>query len=132
MLCVQSRALSSWDFHSKELFEEHVFGHEGFNLNEAIKRGHVGRNGQRAFWCGFCQVVVPLRTKRNEAWRERFDHIQTHFDSGSDIFSWLCYKDKNFKPRMKSSPTYVAPAGAPEDSGTPQAPPGLTAGAVKG
>jgi hypothetical protein len=42
------------------------------------KSCHIGRNGQRRFWCGFCAMLIDVTAKGVEAWTERFDHIDDH------------------------------------------------------
>jgi len=49
---------------------------------EIKRRARVGRNGQKAFWCGFCQTVIVLPAEKRglEAWDERFTHVEVeHF-----------------------------------------------------
>jgi len=50
----------------------------------------VGTNGQKAFWCGFCQKIVPLQKRGLEAWDERFTHIDVqHFKKGETVDNWF-------------------------------------------
>ena len=59
------------------------------NMDPDISReAHVGRNGQIAFWCGFCIKVVALKQTGLDAIDERFDHIAFHFHEGESITSW--------------------------------------------
>ncbi|KAL6720676.1 hypothetical protein ACLMJK_002601 [Lecanora helva] len=59
-------------------------------VREQCKLRRVGRNGQRGFWCGFCQTVVSLKKRGLEAWDERFTHIDDeHFKKGERVDNWF-------------------------------------------
>ena len=59
-------------------------------VRKQCKLRRVGRNGQRGFWCGFCQTVVSLKKKGLEAWDERFTHIdEEHFKKGERVDNWF-------------------------------------------
>lgn len=65
---------------------------------QQIKRRRIGRNGQSQFWCGFCQNLIQLQSKRAAAWDERFEHIDHHFKRESrPIEKWLCVQSNRFK-----------------------------------
>jgi hypothetical protein len=66
-----------------------------------LKRSKIGKNCQVQHWCGFCQVIRPLKEKRNEAWDERFDHIAYHFEKEKkSIDEWLCAEANKTKKQL--------------------------------
>ncbi|KAH8701178.1 hypothetical protein GQ44DRAFT_778907 [Phaeosphaeriaceae sp. PMI808] len=97
MPCVRNRADGPWMFVKEEMFQKHAYQHKGMNLDSIMKEGHIGRNHQQSFWCGFCKKPVHLKQKRNEAWDERFRHIEHHFHEGRTIQEWLCPEEKGHK-----------------------------------
>jgi hypothetical protein len=56
-----------------------------------------------SFWCGFCPYVKKLRQKRNDAWDERFIHIDRHYEEGRKIETWLRCKIIPLGPHDKAS-----------------------------
>ena len=58
--------------------KEHAMAACGGKLVQ-LQGARLGRNHQGQFWCCFCRAVVALRTRRNEAWDERFAHLEQHF-----------------------------------------------------
>lgn len=77
----------------RENFKEHLRKDHGVQdedeLKEETRKRRVGNNWSGAFWCGFCKTVVKLEKKNNQAWDERFDHIDDlHFKDGKDFASW--------------------------------------------
>jgi len=49
----------------------------------------MGRNGQGRFWCGFCKSIVELQTRGEDAWDERFHHIDDmHVKKGQRFEDW--------------------------------------------
>lgn len=48
-------------------------------LDLKVERGHVGRNYDERFWCGFCNKIIETKFKGQGAWMERFDHIGDHY-----------------------------------------------------
>lgn len=83
--------------HRREQFQNHLHTDHGLTgahheqyVKEQCKLRRIGRNGQRGFWCGFCQNVVPLERTGLEAWSERFDHIDDeHFKKGQSVDEWF-------------------------------------------
>lgn len=81
-------------FYRREQFqghlrEKHGNGDENY-IRDQCKRCHIGRNGQNAFWCGFCKQIVKLKTEGLEAWEERFSHIDDcHYKKGQTIYDWV-------------------------------------------
>lgn len=65
-----------------------------------IQSMHLGRSGNKHFWCGFCQKLIRQPTLHEDvspdaltlgAWERRFQHIGDHFDkNGCDIGDWVC------------------------------------------
>lgn len=42
------------------------------------------------YWCGFCRVLLPLKTQGVGAWNERYNHIDVeHFKKGERVEDWL-------------------------------------------
>ncbi|PGH17057.1 hypothetical protein AJ79_01441 [Helicocarpus griseus UAMH5409] len=79
-------------FHQREAFEEHlstVHGCEKTTVGAMVAASVIGRNGQRQTWCGFCRKLVPLQKEGLEAWEERFNHFEEHFQKGQVIGNWL-------------------------------------------
>jgi hypothetical protein len=85
-------------FQRPELFRSHLIKDhklaDSSIVDDTIKKRRIGKNGQVQFWCGFCGdagEIVRLREKRNAAWDERFDHIDTHFSKEKKpIEEWFC------------------------------------------
>lgn len=58
----------------------------------------LGQNGRLRFWCGFCQVALPVRGHGTAAWNERFDHIDSqHFKKGQRKDEWLAPSGHSIK-----------------------------------
>ncbi|KAL8721150.1 MAG: hypothetical protein Q9225_002108 [Loekoesia sp. 1 TL-2023] len=81
-------------FYRREQFQGHLREKHGIEddeyIREQCKRHRIGRNGQSAFWCGFCKQIVELKTKGLEAWEERFSHIDNlHYKKGQTIYDWV-------------------------------------------
>ncbi|KAF1959317.1 hypothetical protein CC80DRAFT_545688 [Byssothecium circinans] len=82
-------------FYRAELFRAHLVSEHRLVDSERIDRDvrerRIGKNGQGQFWCGFCRGIVKLKERRNEAWDERFNHIDRHFCAeGRGIDEWVC------------------------------------------
>ena len=82
-------------FYRREQFHAHLLS-DAHNITdqeyakEQCKNRRVGRNGQRGFWCGFCQTIIKLDKRGLEAWDERFDHIdRQHFNKGQRVDEWF-------------------------------------------
>ena len=80
-------------FYRREQFQVHLDEAHKVKDAEYVKRQcklrRVGRNGQKGFWCGFCQTVVTLKNRGLEAWDERFTHIdEEHFKKGERVENW--------------------------------------------
>jgi len=81
-------------FYRREQFQAHLeIEHKQSNaeyVSEQCRLQRVGRNGQKAFWCGFCQKIVPLQRRGLDAWDERFTHIDVeHFKKGETVDNWF-------------------------------------------
>lgn len=62
------------------------------NMAKIQERCTIGKNYQGRFWCGFCKEVVPLKTRLNDAWDERFNHIEEHSEDSEkpkDVAQWV-------------------------------------------
>ncbi|KAL8917037.1 MAG: hypothetical protein Q9208_008212 [Pyrenodesmia sp. 3 TL-2023] len=81
-------------FYRREQFQSHLREKHGIEKDDDIRdkcrRHHIGRNGQTAFWCGFCKQIVELKTAGLDAWEERFSHIDDlHYKKGQTIYDWV-------------------------------------------
>jgi hypothetical protein len=82
---------------TQHLGSEHKVAKD-FDISDEVKACLIGKNYQRQFWCGFCQVIVKLKERRNAAWDERFDHIDAHFNKEKQgIEQWLCVETRKTK-----------------------------------
>lgn len=73
-------------------------------VQEIIDRCKIGKNCQGQYWCGFCRAIVPLKTRRNYAWDERFDHIANHFEKDNpkkNIDDWICVEENKTKKKLQ-------------------------------
>jgi len=80
-------------FYRRELYQAHLKDHHGIGDDTEIRKrsqeNRIGRNGQSGFWCGFCRMIVTLKTRGLEAWDERFNHIdREHFNNEETIDHW--------------------------------------------
>ena len=81
-------------FYRREQFQAHLGSEhkitDDAHIKEQCKLRRIGRNGHNGFWCGFCQTVIRLEKKNNEAFDERFTHIDSqHFDRGERVETWF-------------------------------------------
>ena len=81
-------------FYRREQFQVHLDEihkvKDSEYTRQQCKFRRVGRNGQKGFWCGFCQTVVSLKKRGLEAWDERFTHIDDeHFKRGEKVEAWF-------------------------------------------
>ncbi|KAF1940248.1 hypothetical protein EJ02DRAFT_350471 [Clathrospora elynae] len=91
--------------HSQEQFKAHFETWHKISapdvLQDAMKRAKIGKNCQGTFWCGFCSQVTELKTRRNAAWDERFDHIAQHFEKEKrGIEEWVCVEENRCKREL--------------------------------
>ncbi|KAL1603649.1 hypothetical protein SLS60_005237 [Paraconiothyrium brasiliense] len=89
-------------FQRVELFKQHLVNEhkvdKGSDVSGEAKACRIGKNYQGQFWCGFCEMIVKLKEKRNAAWDERFDHIDAHFNKEKrGIEQWLCVETRKTK-----------------------------------
>ncbi|KAI0972294.1 hypothetical protein F4678DRAFT_471837 [Xylaria arbuscula] len=74
--------------HRREMFRAHLEkDHQIADqtiLDAKLEKCRVGRNCEARFWCGFCQKIVEIKQKGQQAWAERFDHIDEHFSGRND------------------------------------------------
>ena len=89
-------------FYRPKQFECHLIEEHKITDRRQIEGGleecKIGSNNQFQFWCGFCQRLIKLRKERNEAWDERFDHIDGHFSKeGKKIEEWSCVETQKTK-----------------------------------
>lgn len=80
-------------FERRNSYEFHLKAHGIDDEDEILQRinsNRIGGDCQFRFWCGFCNVLVPISTEGFAALIERFDHIYNeHFEKGQDISSWV-------------------------------------------
>lgn len=71
-------------FYSSAPFETHLSTAHGI-ADHDMEENHIHPNGQCNFWCGFCRQIKRLSTRGTEAWKERFDHIESHINKGLSV-----------------------------------------------
>ncbi|KAF3058430.1 C2H2 type zinc finger domain protein [Daldinia childiae] len=107
------------NFPRRELFKHHLSVHHRITDQEFLDRKleacRVGRNHETRFWCGFCQEIIEITKEGIEAWTERFNHIDDHFQGRNnrakkDINDWK----GDYPPRSGSTKPQ---ANDPEDTG---------------
>ena len=81
-------------FYRREQFQAHLGTDHNISddtyVKEQCKLRRIGRNGHSGFWCGFCQTVIMVEKKNQEAFDERFTHIDSqHFDKGERVETWF-------------------------------------------
>jgi hypothetical protein len=106
-------------FHQKAKFMKHMKEEHDVNSSETLRdlegRWRTGRNWQHQFWCGFCDAdgaeqgtgggnFVRVESIGMEAWKERFDHIEAHFDTEMDISIWVHIDGRRNSPEQSKRP----------------------------
>ncbi|OJD11195.1 hypothetical protein ACJ73_09592 [Blastomyces percursus] len=80
-------------FDRKDKFHQHLQSEHSLDektSKQTVKRNEIGRNGQLQFWCGFCRKLIRLRKEGQDAWDERFDHIDNeHYKQKQNIDAWV-------------------------------------------
>lgn len=72
--------------------KRHLDAAHGIDVeDDYVEDRHVYTNHQRSFWCGFCREVRPLYEMGQDAWTERFEHIEEHLEE-QPISDWLRLK----------------------------------------
>ncbi|TGJ80357.1 hypothetical protein E0Z10_g8416 [Xylaria hypoxylon] len=70
--------------HRREMFKAHLEKDHQIDdqnkLDAKLESCRVGRNCEARFWCGFCQSIIEIKQQGHQAWAERFDHIDDHFN----------------------------------------------------
>lgn len=103
-------------FDVRNRFEEHlmkIHGAADTTTNDMVEEMHLGLQGQRRFWCGFCNAVIPNpgqeqgKKAAEQAWKRRVAHVSKHL-SESEGFSgddWVCVfmqkKKKDITPQER-------------------------------
>ncbi|KAB2571326.1 Zinc finger and BTB domain-containing protein 17 [Lasiodiplodia theobromae] len=72
---------------SAHLRSQHSLPEPQITTELCVRR--IGRNRQSRFWCGFCESIIVLKTRGDNAWDDRCDHINFHFSQGEHIRDWL-------------------------------------------
>jgi hypothetical protein len=95
-------------YHRAAQFRNHLkHEHKPVSTDEMqiiVDRCKIGKNCQGQYWCGFCCKIKALKTRRNHAWDERFDHIAHHFekdDPKKHIDDWICVEENRTKKELK-------------------------------
>ncbi|KAF3049085.1 hypothetical protein E8E11_005390 [Didymella keratinophila] len=73
-------------------------------IQNIVERCKIGKNCQGQYWCGFCCEIKKLKTRRNYAWDERFDHIAHHFEKDEpkkQIEDWICVEENRSKRELR-------------------------------
>ncbi|KAK2065193.1 hypothetical protein LY76DRAFT_600386 [Colletotrichum caudatum] len=69
--------------HRRETFRSHLAREHKMNdasqVEQALEKCRVGRNGEPRFWCGFCSKIVEVPERGATAWAGRFNHIDDHY-----------------------------------------------------
>ncbi|KAK1593228.1 uncharacterized protein LY79DRAFT_686158 [Colletotrichum navitas] len=69
--------------HRRETFRSHLAREHKMNdtaqVDKALEKCRVGRNGDPRFWCGFCSKIVEIPQKGATVWAGRFNHIDDHY-----------------------------------------------------
>ena len=93
--------------------------------------GHLGREGHKNFWCGFCDTLIPQPDSSQQdsiqtsAWVLRFKHIGDHFDKENlHINDWVCIEHNKKKSLItvqdkKKAKTRFRDGKAADDSDLP-------------
>lgn len=97
-------------FYDKNEFAKHLKGirHGMSSINETqleqnLQRRHIGREGNKHFWCGFCTRLMSTEELHQQdpslgVWDLRFKHVGDHFDKdGKHINGWLCVEMNKLK-----------------------------------
>jgi hypothetical protein len=72
-------------------------------ITKLTTEAHIGRNGFKTFWCGFCTregvkgCVVRLEKKGLDGCDERFDHLGEHFEAGLMIKDYEFQEEDEFR-----------------------------------
>ncbi|KAH6638189.1 hypothetical protein C7974DRAFT_155937 [Boeremia exigua] len=113
--------------HRSKQFQEHLAKEHNVTsdsqLETSMKRCRIGKNCQGQYWCGFCCEIMILKSKRNEAWDERFNHIAHHFEQEKrSIDDWLCVEQDKTKKLLREEEAtryaFTDEADAGADTGT--------------
>ncbi|EED16042.1 C2H2 finger domain protein, putative [Talaromyces stipitatus ATCC 10500] len=71
---------------------------------QQLADGRIGANDAESkftYWCGFCKVIKIVEKTGVEALKERFDHIDSHFQKGGNIKRWVPAKGHTEKGAQK-------------------------------
>lgn len=82
-------------FQDKEGFVQHLLAmHKAENetIKQQVNIGYIGVNEAKSkfrYWCGFCKEIIEIPKKGTEAYNDRFDHIDLHFQKNENIQRWV-------------------------------------------
>ncbi|KAL3252730.1 hypothetical protein ABHI18_009921 [Aspergillus niger] len=83
-------------FYRQEIYVQHLKKHHETDDEEvraSLCNNRINRDGDPRpshYWCGFCRVLLPLKTQGVGAWNERYNHIDVeHFKKGERVEDWL-------------------------------------------
>ncbi|KAI1081188.1 hypothetical protein F5B20DRAFT_579567 [Whalleya microplaca] len=105
-------------YHRRELFKVHIEDEHHIKdhsiLEAKLDTCRVGRNCEARFWCGFCKKIIEIKQKGLQAWTERFNHIDDHFNGRNNQAPMEISDWKNEDPHQ---PRAESPANDSDDSG---------------
>lgn len=88
----------------QHLQKRHNLGPGSLETKSHTKTMHLGREGHKNFWCGFCDKLIPQPDSSQQdsiqtsAWVLRFKHIGDHFDKeNGHINDWVCIEHNKKK-----------------------------------
>ncbi|KAI2473260.1 hypothetical protein F4781DRAFT_227963 [Annulohypoxylon bovei var. microspora] len=117
----------------RELFKQHLTTCHRIKdlaiLEAKAERCRVGRNSEVRFWCGFCRGIIEVKKDGIEAWTERFNHIDDHYQGRNnqekkEIGDWKNEYSPNTRPESPAndsedcSVTSSTPASSNNNSDT--------------
>lgn len=98
-------------FFQEEDFVKHLTEDHGYvnrhALREQVGKSRIGVYEHKSrfqfyYWCGFCREIRFIDKPGVEAYKERFDHIETeHFQKGQNIKQWFPAKGHTMKGARK-------------------------------
>lgn len=91
-------------YDQQEMYVQHLLKQHNVDedfVHMVLEKNYLDQNGQVRYWCGFCQDLMPLRSRGLAAWNERFNHIDSqHFKKGQRIGDWLPLSGHLTKKRL--------------------------------
>lgn len=113
------------------LQKRHNLDSTSLETHKYVKTMHLGREGHKNFWCGFCNTLIPQPESNQQdsiqtsAWVLRSKHIGDHFDKENlHINDWVCIEHNKKKSLItvqdkKKAKTRFRDGKAADDSDLP-------------